>query len=241
MRTAQILPARQRAEHLQDLELGLEENKFNYGWGINLYYMNYRDQLILTGKINDVGDALRINTPHSYRAGIELQGRYKINKTIQLSGNLTISDNKIKDFYDYTPRYDASFNLLQQDTSYFRKTNLAFSPSVIASGLLQVFPFTNAEINTNVKYAGKQYLDNTSSDAKSINDYFVQDLSFQYSLHNIIAKEITIVARMNNVWNKLYESNGYTYSYFYDKALVKENFYFPMAGRNFMLSLNVKF
>ena len=230
-----------KAEHLQDLELGLEENKFNYGWGINLYYMNYRDQLILTGKINDVGDALRINTPHSYRAGIELQGRYKINKTVQLSGNLTLSDNKIKDFYDYTPRYDASFNLLQQDTSYFRKTNLAFSPSVIASALLQVFPFANAEIITSVKYAAKQYLDNTSSNAKSINDYFVQDLTFQYSLHNIVAKEITIVARMNNVWNKLYESNGYTYSYFYDKALVKENFYFPMAGRNFMLALNVKF
>src|SRR5450432_2605712 len=230
-----------KAEHLQDLELGLEENKFNYGWGINLYYMNYRDQLILTGKINDVGDALRINTPHSYRAGIELQGRYKINKTVQLSGNLTLSDNKIKDFYDYTPRYDASFNLLQQDTSYFRKTNLAFSPSVIASALLQVFPFANAEIITSVKYAAKQYLDNTSSNAKSINDYFVQDLTFQYSLHNIVAKEITIVARMNNVWNKLYESNGYTYSYFYDKALVKENFYFPMAGRNFILALNVKF
>jgi iron complex outermembrane recepter protein len=230
-----------KAEHLQDLELGLEENKFNYGWGINLYYMNYRDQLILTGKINDVGDALRINTPHSYRAGIELQGRYKINKTVQLSGNLTLSDNKIKDFYDYTPRYDASFNLLQQDTSYFRKTNLAFSPSVIASALLQVFPFANAEIITSVKYAGKQYLDNTSSNAKSINDYFVEDLTFRYNLHNIVAKEITIVARMNNVWNKLYESNGYTYSYFYDKALVKENFYFPMAGRNFMLALNVKF
>ncbi|MEP6748011.1 MAG: TonB-dependent receptor [Bacteroidota bacterium] len=230
-----------KPEHLQDLELGLEKNNFNYSWGINLYYMNYKDQLILTGKINDVGDALRINTPHSYRAGIELQGRHKINKTIQLSGNLTVSDNKIKNFYDYTPRYDANFNLVQQDTSYSRKTNLAFSPSLIASGLLQIFPFANAEINTNVKYAGKQFLDNTGSDAKSIHDYFVQDLTLQYTLHNIISKEIIIIARLNNVWNKQYESNGYTYSYFYDKALVRENFYFPMAGRNFMLVVNVKF
>jgi iron complex outermembrane recepter protein len=230
-----------KAEHLQDLELGLEENRFNYSWGINLYYMNYKDQLILTGKINDVGDALRINTPHSYRAGIELQARYKINKTVQLSGNLTISDNKIKNFYDYIPRYDANFNLLQQDTSYYRKTSLAFSPAVIAAGLLQVFPFANAEINTGVKYAGKQFLDNTSSDAKSINGYFVQDLTLQYSLHTGFIKEITIIGRLNNIWNKLYESNGYTYSYIYDKSLVKENFYFPMAGRNFMLALNVKF
>lgn len=230
-----------KPEHLQDLELGLEDNKFNYSWGLNIYYMNYKDQLILTGKINDVGDALRINTPRSYRAGIELQGRYKINKTVQLSGNLTMSDNKIKNFYDYIPRYDASFNLVQQDTFYYRKTSLAFSPSLIAAGVLQVFPFVNAEINTNIKYAGKQFLDNTSSDAKSINGYFVQDLTFQYTLHKILAKEITIIARLNNAWNKQYESNGYTYSYLYDKSLVRENFYFPMASRNFMLALNVKF
>ncbi|MEP6724919.1 MAG: TonB-dependent receptor, partial [Bacteroidota bacterium] len=137
-----------KPERLQDIELGLEENKFNYGWGINLYYMNYKDQLILTGKINDVGDALRINTPRSYRAGIELQGRYKLNKTVQLSGNFTLSDNKIKNFYDYIPRYNANFDLVQQDTFYYSKTSLAFSPSVIAAGLLQIFPFSNAEINS---------------------------------------------------------------------------------------------
>ncbi|HTE12723.1 MAG TPA: TonB-dependent receptor plug domain-containing protein, partial [Chitinophagaceae bacterium] len=169
-----------KSEHLQDLELGLEENKFNYGWGINLYYMNYKDQLILTGKINDVGDALRINTPHSYRAGIELQGRYKPDKMVQLSGNFTLSDNKIKNFYDYIPRYNANFDLVQQDTFYYSKTSLAFSPSVVIAGLLQIFPFSNAEINTGIKYAGKQFLDNTGSDAKSINGYFVQDLTLQY-------------------------------------------------------------
>ena len=230
-----------KSEHLQDLELGLEENKFNYGWGINLYYMNYKDQLILTGKINDVGDALRINTPHSYRAGIELQGRYKPDKMVQLSGNFTLSDNQIKNFYDYIPRYNANFDLVQQDTFYYRKTSLAFSPSVIIAGLLQVFPFSNAEINTGIKYAGKQFLDNTGSDAKSINGYFVQDLTLQYGLHTGFTKDITLVARLNNIWNKKYESNGYTYSYFYDKTLVRENFYFPMADRNFMLAVNVKF
>ncbi|MEP7277782.1 MAG: TonB-dependent receptor [Bacteroidota bacterium] len=230
-----------KPEHLQDLELGLEQNKFNYSWGINLYYMNYRDQLILTGKINDVGDALRINIPHSYRAGLELQGRYKISKTLQLSGNLTISDNKIKSFNDYIPLYDAGFNLVKQDTFYYRKTILAFSPPLIASGLLQVFPFANAEINTAIKYVGNQFLDNTGNDAESINGYFVQDLTLQYSLHPIFVKEITILARVGNIWNRLYESNGYTYSYFYDKSLVRENFYFPMAGRNFTVALNLKF
>jgi iron complex outermembrane receptor protein len=230
-----------KREQLHDIELGIEKNTFNYGWSVNLYYMKYKDQLILTGRINDVGDAVRINTPNSYRAGIELQGRYKLNKTIQLSGNLTVSDNKIKNFYDYIPRYDVNFDLVQQDTFSYRKTSLAFSPSVIAAGLLQIFPFSNAEINTSVKYAGKQFLDNTGSDAKSINGYFVQDLTLQYGLPTSFTKDITIIARLNNIWNRQYESNGYTYSYFYDKSLVKENFYFPMAGRNFMLALNVKF
>ena len=230
-----------KREQLHDLELGLEKNTFNYSWGLNLYYMKYKDQLILTGRINDVGDAIRINTPNSYRAGIELQGRYKLNKTVQLSGNLTVSDNAIKNFYDYIPRYDVNFDLVQQDTFHYGKTSLAYSPSLIAAGMLQVFPFAHAEINTSVKYAGKQFMDNTGSDAKSINGYFVQDLTLQYALQTSFTKNITIVVRLNNIWDRKYESNGYTYSYIYDKALVRENFYYPMAGRNFMVAVNMKF
>ena len=235
--TASAIPKR---EQLQDIELGLEENKFNYSWGVNLYYMNYKDQLVLTGKINDVGDAIRINVPKSYRMGIELQGRYKINKLLQLSGNLTISENKIKNFYDNVPRYDVNFDLVKQDTFFYSKPDLAFSPSVISSALVQVFPFTNAEINLVSKSVNRQYLDNTSSQSKSINGYFVQDFRLQYSLHNKITKEIVLVAQLNNIWDRKYETNGYTYSYFYDQSLVKENFYFPMAGRNFVVGINIK-
>lgn len=230
-----------KREQLHDVELGLEANQFNYGWGINLYYMKYKDQLVLTGKINDVGDALRMNVPGSYRAGIELQGRYKPAKNIQLSGNLTLSDNKINNFSDNIPRYNTNFDLVQQDSFFYKKTSLAFSPSVIASGMLQVFPFAHAEINTSVKYAGKQYLDNTGNDAKSINGYFTQDLTLQYNLPTGFTRNITLVARLINMWDKKYEASGYTYSYFYDKSLVRENFYFPMAGRNFMVAVNVGF
>jgi iron complex outermembrane recepter protein len=230
-----------RREQLHDIELGLEENKFNYSWGVNLYYMNYKDQLVLTGRINDVGDAVRINVPKSYRAGIELQGRYKLNKMVQISGNLTLSENKIKNFNDNIPRYDVNFNLIKQDTFFYSKPDLAFSPAVISSALLQVFPFTNAEINLTGKCVGDQYLDNTGNKARSLNGYFVQDFRLQYSLHNKITKEIILIAQANNIWNRKYESNGYTYSYFYDQSLVTENFYYPMAGRNFMLALNLKF
>ena len=236
--TATAAPKR---EQLQDIELGLEENKNNFGWGINLYYMNYKDQLVLTGKINDVGDAVRINVPASYRMGIELQGRYKLNDYLQLSGNLTLSENKIKNFYDNIPRYDVNFDLVKQDTFYYRKPDLAFSPRVIGSALVQIFPFSNAEMDLTGKYVSQQYLDNSGSKAKSIDGYFVQDFRLQYNWHNKITHDIIIVAQLNNIWNKKYESNGYTYSYFYDQSLVTENFYFPMAGRNFMLALNVKF
>jgi iron complex outermembrane recepter protein len=236
--TAAIAPER---EQLQDIEWGLEENKYNYGWGINLYYMNYRDQLVLTGKINDVGDAVRINVPKSYRLGIELQGRYRFNNTIQVSGNFTLSENKIINFYDNVPRYDVNFDLVKQDTFYYRKPDLAFSPRLIGSGLVQVFPFRNAELNLTSKYVSQQYMDNSSSTAKSINGYFVQDFRLQYNWRNKITREIIIVAQLNNIWNKKYETNGYTYSYIYDQSLVTENFYFPMAGRNFMLAVNVKF
>ncbi len=236
--TAAAAPKR---EQLQDVELGIEENKIKYSWNVNLYYMNYKDQLVLTGKINDVGDAVRINVPSSYRMGIELQGRYKLNEYLQLSGNLTLSENKIKNFYDNVPRYNVNFDLIKQDTFYYHKPDLAFSPKIIGSGIIQLFPFVNAEMDLTGKYVSRQYLDNSSSNAKSINGYFAQDLRFQYNWHNKLTRDIIIVAQLNNLWNKKYESNGYTYSYFYDQSLITENFYFPMAGRNFMLALNVKF
>jgi iron complex outermembrane receptor protein len=230
-----------KSEHLSDFEWGIGENKYKFSWNVNGYFMNYKDQLVLTGKINDVGNGIRINVPQSYRAGIELQGRYSFNKMIQLSANLTISQNKIKNFSDYVPQYDASFNLVKQDTFFYSKPNLAFSPAVIGSGLLQVFPFNNTEIDLTGKYVGKQYMDNTSSETKSIRGYFVQDFRLQYTVHKLLGREIVLIAQAKNIWDKQYESNGYTYSYIYAQSLVKENFYYPMAGRNFMLAINMKF
>ncbi len=228
-------------EQLNDWEAGLEKNTFNYSWGVNLYYMDYKDQLVLTGKINDVGNAVRINVPQSYRLGIELQGRYKLSRLWQVSGNLTLSQNKIKNFQDNVPRYDAGFNLIKQDTFNYKNPDLAFSPNVTGSGLVSLFPFSNAEVDLISKYTDRQYLDNTSSASKQIDGYFAEDLRLQYSFHSKGLKDITLVAQVNNIWDRKYESNGYTYSYFYGQSLVKENFYFPMAGRNLMVAVNFSF
>jgi iron complex outermembrane recepter protein len=235
--TASVAPKR---EQLQDAELGIEKNTLPYSWGINVYYMNYKDQLVLTGKINDVGDAVRINVPSSYRAGVEFQGRYTVNKLLTLSGNLTLSENKIKNFTDNIPRYDLSFNLVNQEPYFYKNPDLAFSPNVVAAGNIQFTPVTNAVINLLSKYAGDQYLDNTSDKTKQLNGYFVQDLRLQYSFHFAGTRDIVIAGSINNLWNRKYETNGYTYSYIFDQSLVKENFYYPMAGRNLMVSLNVK-
>jgi iron complex outermembrane receptor protein len=152
-----------------------------------------------------------------------------------------LSENRIDNFYDYIPQYDVSFNLVKQDTFYYKKPDLAFSPRVTGTGLVSVFPFAEAEIDLVSKYTGRQYLDNSGSSTKKINDYFVQDLRLQYAIHTKWIKEILLVGQLNNIWDRKYESNGYTYSYYYDQTLVKENFYFPMAGRNVMMAVNVKF
>jgi iron complex outermembrane recepter protein len=229
-----------KAERLNDIEMGAEYNGANYNWGITFFYMQYNNQLVQTGKINDVGDAIRINVPKSYRTGIELQGKIILNKYFSLNGNFALSANKLKNFSDYTPMYDASFDFVKQDTFYASSSVLAFSPAVVSNAALQVFPFKNAAISLNGKFVSKQYLDNTTNEKRKLNGYFVQDLQLSYVIKNVLFKEINIIARVNNLFNKKYESNGYTYSYFYDASLVTENFYFPMAGRNFMIGLSLK-
>ena len=229
-----------KSEKLNDIELGLNHHYGNYSWGATFFYMQYKNQLIQTGKINDVGNSIRVNVPSSYRTGIELQGQIILNKYLTLNGNLSLSANKLKNFESYIPMYDADFNLVKQDITYAHSPTIAFSPSVVSNVSLQIFPFKNAEISLNGKYVGKQYLDNTSNEKRKLKDYFVQDLRLGYTLKNIIFKEINIIGQINNLYNKMYESNGYTYSYFYDNSLVTENFYYPMAGRNFMIGINIK-
>jgi iron complex outermembrane receptor protein len=201
--------------------------------------MHYKDQLVLTGKLNDVGDAVRINVPKSYRLGLETWGSRQINKWLVLQGNLTISNNQLKNYTDYIPKYDVNFDFSGYDTLNLKNTQISFSPRLTAYGGVRVLPIKNFEINLNNKVVSKQYLDNTNSEQKKLNGYFVQDLLFRYSIHKKIIKTAELVLQVNNVWNKKYEANGYSFSYVYDTSLVKENFYYPMAGTNILLALKI--
>ena len=225
-----------KPELLNDFETGIETKKTTYSFGANLYYMKYKDQLILTGKINDVGAYSRINIPNSYRAGIELQGKYIFSKCLNIAANIAFSKNKIKNFTEYLDDYDNG----GQKTNFYGSTDIAFSPNTVAGGSINITPVKNGEINLISKYVSRQYLDNTSLKSRSLNPYYTQDIRLSYVLENKVFKAVTFIAQLNNVFSKKYEPNGYSFSYIYGGSLTTENFYFPMAQFNCMVGVNVK-
>jgi len=224
-------------ETLHDFELGAEKKASNYNWGATFYYMLYDNQLVLTGKINDVGSYTRTNVPNSYRTGVELQGGYVFSKYVNANANLTLSKNKIKSFTEYIDNWDNGKQNVIQHTNI----DISFSPSVIGGATINILPFKNAEINLLSKYVGKQYMDNTQNKNRMLKAYFTQDARLAYTLHNTIFHEWNLILQVNNIFNKMYEPNGYTYPYVYGGELINDNYYYPMAGTNFMLAVNVKF
>ncbi|GAA4324714.1 TonB-dependent receptor [Flaviaesturariibacter amylovorans] len=230
-----------RPERLDDLEVGIEHNGKKWQAGLNGYFMNYHDQLVLTGKLNDVGDAVRVNVPRSYRLGLEAWGGIEVNRFLTLQGNITVSRNVLRSFEDYVPKYDVNFDFAGYDTARFSNTPIAFSPWLTAAFTAIVKPAKGLECSLIGKGVSRQYLDNTGSDSKMIRGYFVQDAEVRYTPVLKGLRGLELFVRVNNVWNKHYESNGYTYSYRYDATLVRENFYYPMAGTNVLGGVNLRF
>ena len=224
-----------KPEKLHDFEAGISQRGSWYSFSANGYYMLYKNQLVQTGKVNDVGGYTRTNVDDSYRIGIELQGTAQLRHWLQIGANATFSGNRIKNFTEFYDDYD---NGGQQAIAH-GNTDIAFSPRLIAGGNVTLLPAKGFEITFLEKYVGKQYLDNTSSNQRKLAAYFVQDARVSYTLRNVVAREIVLMGQVNNLFNRKYNSNGYTYSYQYGKVIT-ENFYFPMSGTNFMLALNVK-
>ena len=229
-----------KKETLHDFEAGIEKRSAKAYAGATFYYMLYKDQLVLTGRINDVGAYTRINVPNSYRAGIELQGGYSFAKWLNAAANLSLSQNKIKAFTEYLDEYDANWEWIGQKPVTHKKTDIAFSPSIVAGGTINILPVKNFEISLLNKYVGKQYLDNTENEVRKLNAFYTLDARAILTLRNKIFSEWNIIGQLNNVFDKKYEPNGYTYSYVLDGATTADNYYFPMAGTNFMIGLNIK-
>jgi len=233
----QSTPAsRPKPEHLQNVEIGYTHNARNWMVADNYYYMYYHDQLVLTGQLNDVGDYNRTNVDKSYRSGIEIEAGVKPTKKLDIAGNITFSENKILNFNEYVDNWDDGTQIMYPHG----KTDIAFSPSVIASGQIEYIPFKNATVSWISKYVGKQYLDNASKSDRMIDAYFVNDLELSYTLKSKSFKELKFTFLINNILNELYESNGWTYSYLYGGRSFTENNYFPQAGRNILGGITMK-
>lgn len=223
-------------ETLHDFELGAEKRTAHYSFGATGYYMLYKNQLILSGQINDVGAYTRVNIPNSFRMGIELQGKAIIANWMNAGANLTFSKNKIKRSDEYLDDYD---NGGQVAISH-KNTDISFSPSVISGITVNLLPVKNGEISLSGKYVSRQYLDNTQDVTRSLHPYFTEDIRFTYTIKNKLFKEMNIIAAVYNVFNKKYEPNGYTFSYIYSGKTTTENYYFPMAGTNFLAGVNIR-
>lgn len=224
-----------RPERLDDWEAGIQHTSKKYRYSITFYYMNYKDQLVLTGRINDVGAYTRTNIAKSFRRGIELEGSYSFNPWLQLTSNLALSQNKIQSFTEYYDDYDNG----GQKTNLFTSTNIAFSPAVVNNTILSASIMKKTELRWIAKYVSRQYLDNTSRKDRSLDPYLVNDLQINrtFSLKNGTA--VSTVIQVNNLFNKRYAPNGYTYSYYYGGNIINNNYFYPMAERNWMIGLNI--
>ena len=224
-------------ESMYDYEAGYRRKAGNYFFNTNLYFMDYTDQLVLTGELNDVGSSIRTNVENSYRAGIELIWGWQLAKSVKWQANATYSQNKIEKFeeviYDYTEDFEVIVN-------EYEDTDISYSPSVIAGSQLFFTPIKGMELGLFTKYVGEQYLDNTSNENRKIEAYLVNDVRLSYTLQDVLFKEVTFSLLVNNVLDEQYSSNGYTYSYIYGD-MITENFYYPQAGMNFLAGLLLKF
>ncbi|MFY0628147.1 MAG: TonB-dependent receptor [Reichenbachiella sp.] len=238
-----------KSERLHDIEAGYQINTSDLSISINGYYMLYDDQLVLTGDLNDVGSSLRTNVDKSYRRGIELQAGYKISDLFEVNVSASFSENKIEDFQEYIYNSGEFWEIspAQRDTINYSNTDIAYSPNVVSTGSLIITPMEGLKFNWIHKYVGQQYLDNTQTSSRSIDAYYVSDIIANYTMKVKGFKSIGLRLGVYNVFNKFYSANGYTWGYRGGQAdgggvnETRENFYYPQAGTNFMLGLNLKF
>lgn len=224
-----------KREQLQDIEAGIERGSEKTTWGATAFYMRYRDQLVLTGRINDVGAYTRTNIPNSYRLGLELSASHRPTDRIDVRGNLTLSDNRIIGLTAFYDDYDNGGQIKET----FDRSVIAFSPAITGALTLNFRPSNQTEISLPAKYVSRQYLDNTGRKSRSLDPYYVQDLHLTWKPNIRGALNTAIRLQVNNLFDVRYEPNGYTYSYMAGGAMTTENYFFPMAGRNLMIGLSI--
>ena len=224
-------------ERLIDYELGYSYQANKFKVEANLFYMDYKDQFVMTGKINNVGTAIMTNVPKSFRAGIELVAGANIAKIIDWNINATLSQNKIHDFVSYVDNWDT----WGQEKEEMGTTDISFSPNAIFNSDFSVSPVKNLRLGLNSSYVSRQYIDNTSNKQRSLDPYFVNNINIYYTLHTSLIKQIDFMLSLNNIFNEKYETNAWVYRYYSSNTEYEMNGYFPQAEFNFSFGINLKF
>ena len=234
--------SRPSSERLFNYELGYERRSGRFSAGVNAYYMDYTDQLVLTGELNDVGAALRTNVASSYRAGVEFMFAVQPMRRVTWRANATFSSNKVNDFTEYVDDWDT----WGQRAIAHGTTDLAFSPAVIAGSELAYRLWNepakgHADLSFVTKYVGQQYLDNTGSADRMLDAYVVNDLRANVTVFAKGTKAIDFNLTVRNLFSELYESNGWVYSYFENDRRLEMIGLYPQAPLNVLGGVSVRF
>ncbi|MEZ4805540.1 MAG: TonB-dependent receptor [Bacteroidia bacterium] len=227
---------RPKPENLQDFELGAIFKKKGRMLQFNFYNMQYKNQLVLTGELNDVGSSLRRNVDNSFRRGIELIWQQKIVNKLRLDANFNFSSNKIENFNDIYYNYDNGTVV----NDVYKETDIAYSPSSIVFVALTDGHIKNMEMSVSAKHVGKQYLDNTLNNSRSIDAYTTFNFTIQKTVKMKGGTELILRGAVNNITGIFYSNNGYTYKYIYSGQLTTENFYYPQSPRTILFGIDLK-
>jgi len=228
-------------ERLTDFEGGYTFRTSAAALGINIYYMHYLDQLVPTGKISNTGYPIMTNVPESYRAGVEFSGSYRPSPLAAVKMNLTLSRSRINDFRNYYFNYNTDDWSEEYTYSDLGTVDIAYSPRVTGSAELEVNPAERLSFILTGKYVGKQYFDNTMSDDRALDPYFVSNISAAYVFSMKKAGELMLRFAVNNLFNAVYESNAYGGMWTEDGVEKTWAYFFPQAGINWMAGISLSF
>lgn len=227
-----------KPERLFDYELGWKYTRSKIKLNVNAFFMQYKNQLVLTGALNDVGSPIFANSGRSYRAGLEIESTVKPYYWLFISPNITLSQNKNQNFY------------FQRDglLTNLGNTNIAFSPNVIIGNNITLLPVKHFQVSLLSKFVGQQYMGNIDAKKSILPDYFVNDLNVNYEWKiNKGIKSVVFSGLINNIFNRMYESNGYFYTYDDNWSsptsitTIEGAGFYPQAGINFLAGINMKF
>ncbi len=238
------------SERLIDWELGYEFSSGNFAAGANFYYMDYKNQLVLNGKINEIGELMAENVPNSYRMGVELQAGMQFTDWLRWQVNATLSRNRIKDYVGYVSDYDADTwdDMWTQTAIEAGNTTIAFSPSLTMGSML-AFDYKGFTASLQSQYVSRQYLDNFERKEDSLDPYFVNNLDVAYTFKLPHIRSITVGATIYNLFDERYETNGYSMtSALYPGGskdakytLYSDPRFYPMAGINALGHVTLRF